>query len=343
MSDSPNVLVAVAVLTVSAASAAAVTALVGRWLFPSLAVGNLVCVASIPPSRFWMRPADCICDPPSWALPFLTRLEECAPLPLDVLAAAAVLMARAQRGDALAVRLAVLACCADAAVCRLLSDADRDCLIDHALRHHRSIGVSGDLLVPLLEDILRRRAELRYLQALLEIHYHRRRFAAIAAAAEAHSRLVDSAWQAVSRPAAPSSSMAADRAARDVIELVGAGAVGSRRFSPGVLESRLIWLLGRSQTKFVPNEPVGHFLCWHLDRCGSREAVARAIEAMPGVSDVDASILHEVFALRTWTLLRPLLRKPSIVTELDRFVTERDRLAFWHSFTREETPHEHRA
>jgi hypothetical protein len=91
MSDSPNIMVTVVVLTVSTVSAATVTALVGRWLFPSLALGNLVRVASVPPPRFWTRPAECVTDPPSWALPFLTRLEGGAPLPLDVLAAAAAI------------------------------------------------------------------------------------------------------------------------------------------------------------------------------------------------------------------------------------------------------------
>lgn len=99
------------------------------------------------------------------------------------------------------------------------------------------------------------------------------------------------------------------------------------------LEQWLVPLLQQTTEEYLSRMTVAQFLCEHIDALHDPARAVAAIEAhLPPRAWDDYSNFQDVFSLRTWRCLHPLLTHPRIITEHQRFVTRHDRREFWRAF-----------
>lgn len=146
-------------------------------------------------------------------------------------------------------------------------------------------------------------------------------------------------WEARRALAAPGRANPEDLLAA---ELIGRGLIGIDSFTPTGLRDWVLPLLRESSSRYLPKTLIGHFLCEHLHEVERPEEVVQAIEAsIKPKSWDDYSTFDDIFSMNNWIILRRHVTKLRLLTELDLFVTRRDREQFWAEFQARRPPYEY--
>lgn len=104
-------------------------------------------------------------------------------------------------------------------------------------------------------------------------------------------------------------------------------------FSNAIVHDWMVPLLLRSTEQHLPKMAIARYLVARLARVDDPRGVVNAIEThvKPRSWD-DYSNFRAAFSMQTWPILRRCLTEPRLASQLDLFVTEIDRAAFWGEF-----------
>jgi len=125
---------------------------------------------------------------------------------------------------------------------------------------------------------------------------------------------------------------------RDTIlaaELIGRSHGELDRFEHGSARNWMLPLVERSTGCYLERTMAAHFLCEWLRRDGPvlPNEVAEAMErGIAPTARNDYSNFRKAFSMKSWEILHDVLKHWAIITELECFVCEQDRVRFWHHF-----------
>jgi len=188
-------------------------------------------------------------------------------------------------------------------------------------------GLAAVLRLPPPLDALEFRQLLAPLAANRDFHAMLRQM-------QRHPIVVRKIRRALADPALPSTSIL------EAAELIGLALTSAERCDAATLDWWLLPLLRRSSGRYLPKPALGRFLCVHLAAMNDPGPAVAAFESeiSPRSWD-DYSNFADLFSMGTWKILRPRLTNPRVLTQLDLFVTGRDREEFWNELCPNQLPH----